>query len=173
MGSSHVYDSGRDDFLVRATSTPPSKYDSIEDLECDVHERSTIAFKISTEALAKKNSTTDGRFIGRSTCSSSSSKTSYAGRWSGSRVQSEAIQTSSWREEVSGRPLTAPCRPILGLDSEFKTPAGVPKKFLWGPKVSCQQQRGDWDVRRTNKGDPATFAMWGYFTGCILCRNRS
>lgn len=92
-------------------------------------------------------------------------------------ANSEVTHATCWRAEVSRissssrKPATAPsssCRWASGLHSsssisppfeQFKTPAGLPKTFFWGPKVARQRQETERNIRRTNKGEPATFAM--------------
>ncbi|CAM9761713.1 unnamed protein product [Scytosiphon promiscuus] len=157
MSSACLFDGGRDGFLARSTSKPPSKFDSIEFLERD--DKSCITSKRSVTS-SKKNSgiiadsELGGRSIGRSVHSARSTSSSNAtamGAWSwgdgnSSRANTEATQTaSSWKAEVSGRstcskPLTAPL-------------------FFWGPKVTRPGQEAAREIRRTNTGDPATFAL--------------
>ena len=187
MQASNFYDSGRDSFLVTSTSKPPSKFDSIENLEHDVCESSTIACKTSSSSSSPsflrrkaRRIPDERRCVERdTTCGSSNNGSSgstfeSAGGLSGSGgsstgVNSEVIHAATcWRAEVSrisSKPATAPsfCRRAEGVNSaslkQFKTPAGLPKSFFWGPKVTRQRQETERDIRRTNKGEPATFAM--------------
>lgn len=160
-----LYDNGRDDFLATATSRPPSKFDSIEYLRHDVHKNSTIAFRTLSLRKPKTVGTTPSGEPASSTTSSrdvSSGGRSVCGHThnSSNSNSQETCAASSWKAELSGRSSTAPCRSGAGVESSYKTPAGVPKKFFWGPKVTRQRQEVERDVRRTNKGEPATFAMW-------------
>lgn len=160
-----LYDNGRDDFLATAASGPPSKFDSIEDLKYDVHKNSTIAHRtLSLRKLKTVGTTVPGESASSTTTSSSRDASSGGASGCGHTRNStnnseETCAASSWKAELSGRSSTAPCRSGAGVESSYKTPAGVPKKFFWGPKVTRQRQEVERDVRRTNKGEPATFAM--------------
>lgn len=167
MSAACLYDNGRDDFLATATSKPPSKFDSIEWLPYDVHQSTTLAFNAARWS-PKTRPNSDGQRNGRNTSSSSSSSSSHAtavAGWSGDNksccTNSEFADTGSWRAEVSGRLSTAPSsRSAVGVTSPCKTPSGATKKFFWGPKAVCPRQEVDRHIRRTNMGEPATFAMW-------------
>ncbi|CAM9706245.1 unnamed protein product [Hapterophycus canaliculatus] len=167
MGSLCVYDGGRDSFLARSTSKPPSKFDSIEFLERD--DKSCIASAAPVVTCAKANKAITVAEVGvRSVATSihsggsiTSSNATATGAWSwgdgnSSCAKTEATQTrSSWKKEVSCRstsikPLTAP--------TSFSSPS-CHKKFFWGPKVARLGEEAEREVRRTNTGDPATFAL--------------
>lgn len=193
MSAACIYDGGRDGFLATPTSKPPSKFDSIEYLERDVHDKSSIiASSVAAAAAAaaapaapaagkaKKSRTSSaagGRYnknAGKSTyyCSSNvsaaSSSATTAGAWSwggdgnSSRANTEEVTqaASSWRAEVAGSSSSS--------SSSGKKPSTAPsasacskhgKKFFWGPRVAPQGQEIDRDVRSTNQGEPATFAL--------------
>lgn len=170
-----LYDNGRDNFLATATSRPPSKFDSIEYLKHDVHDSSTIAFRASSSLITRKPKITvvGTAFAAEPTSSSITTAISKGvntgASWrsdcgdignSSSSSSEETCAASSWKAELSGRSSTAPCRSGVGVESSHKTPTGVPKKFFWGPKVTRPRQEVERDVRRTNKGEAATFAMW-------------
>lgn len=168
MSTLGIYDGGRDNFLHMASSRPPSKWDSIESLEHDVHDASTIAYGNTKASRRATTVHSHGR------CIFSGGSYSRISSASDSSIGSKATRTSLWKEDLSGhdnRPSTVPSRALTrqvdsvvesGSDHRhhFKTPAGIPKKFLWGPKVVRQGQEAERHVRRTNKGEPATFAMW-------------
>ena len=209
---SSFFDSGRDTFLVTPTSKPPSKFDSIEYLEHDVCESTTIACKTSSPSsslLLRRNArrTSPGeRCLGsrdtsygsssnniNNNSSSSTTTTTFVattaaavggGGLSGSSSGGSSIGVNSdvnhqhaascWRAEVSrgeNKPATAPSSFnndslwAEGVNSSsissgsFKTPSGLPKNFYWGPKVARERQETERNIRRTNKGEPATFAM--------------
>lgn len=186
----NFYDSGRDSFLATSTSKPPSKFDSIEYLEHDVNESSTIARQTSSSLSpsflrrkAWRRIPDERRCVERATTTTCSSSTNNitttfetAGGWNGGEgssvgANSEVTHATCWRAEVSrinnnSKPATAPSscpRGAEGANSpsfkQFKTPAGLPKTFFWGPKVARQRQETERNIRRTNRGEPATFAM--------------
>lgn len=168
MASARVFDSRRDNFLATLSSKPPSKFDSIEVLERDVNDSSTIAFKASavgSHRTGTTSTTTGGkRAAGKSLSSSSNISVGAWGGGSGSGSggdDSEVTQVRPWKTEVSasGRS-SAPCGLAVNVGTPFKTPAGAPKRFFWGPKAVCQRQEVDRDITRNNTGEPATFAMW-------------
>lgn len=158
MITTSLHDSGRDSFLLTTTSRPPSKWDSIEYISSDA-DSTTIGFA-TRQRRARTAAGTRSRhdkFLPPSTITFSGSNSSSS---------SAATRASSWKQEVSGkRPCTAPgyCmnnKNGVGVaTANSKTPAGVPKKFLWGPKVACQREEMDRDIRRTCNGDPATFSL--------------
>lgn len=154
--SAVVYDGGRDTFLERSSSKPPSKFDSIEylDTASSWKGKSTNSKKTTSAVGAPNNA-------GSSCCSSDvsnpSSNATTVGAWSwadgnNSRATEVTQGVSSWKEEVSGRrtnkPLTAP-----SSCSKHR------KKFYWGPRVTRQGQETDRDVGSTNMGEPVTFAL--------------
>lgn len=175
MNGSIIFDSGRDNFLARPSSKPPSKFDSIEFLEPDVHDGSTIAFK----ALSSRSSTRKAAKIavghrttaaaqtamsGSISSSDANASTATVGKWSGpvgsnlSSAGTEAIHATSWKAKVSRRPSTT-VHDCQRARSPIKTPGGMPKKFLWGPRAMRPRQEITRDVRRTNHGEPATFSL--------------
>lgn len=179
-----VYDSGRDSFLLNRSSRPPSGWDSIEYLGRDVHYNTTISSNVSSYSKRSATASSDhntGRSCRRSSttthseersnCSNSRNDRSNSHRSSnGSMSDSTATRAndSSWSAELTGtgsRAGTAPGRSTMrnrnniGVPSALKTPAGAPKKFFWGPKVARERQKIELDVRRTNHGEAATFAL--------------
>lgn len=188
MSTAFIYDGGRDGFLARSTSKPPSKFDSIEYLERDVHDKSSIASSVAAAAAAaagkvkrsrRTTSAAGGRCnnnMGKGTCSSNvsaaGSKAITDGAWgwvddgNGSRATTEVtLPASSWRAEVFGskakKPSTAPSSSAASACSKHS------KTFFWGPRVTPQGQEIDRDVRSTNEGEPVTLALWVY-TACLL-----
>ena len=189
----NFYDSGRDSFLATSTSKPPSKFDSIEYLEHDVYESSTIACQTSSSSSpsllrrkARRRIPDERRCIERdvttTVCSSSTNNNTTATTFDTARGLSggggSSVGTNSevtrapccWRAEVSRTsskpattaPFSCPRRAggaISPSFEQFKTPGGLPKTFFWGPKVARQRQETERNIRRTNKGEPATFVM--------------
>lgn len=180
MSATYIYDGGRDGFLATSTSKPPSKFDSIEYLERDALDKSSIASSVATAAAAagkakrcgrispaaggRYSNTTAGKIIYSSNASAASSNVTTAVAWSwgddgndSSCDNTEGVThaTSSWREEVCGsrrkKPSTAP--------SSASACSKHGKKFYWGPRVTPQGQEIDRDVRGTNEGEPVTFAL--------------
>lgn len=155
--SAAVYDGGRDSFLERSSSKPPSKFDSIEYLDApSAWKGKTHSSRRTTSSAAGglKNSLTSICSSDASNPISSNATTTGAWSWGDGNPSSNATEVthaaSSWKEEVSGRrhkPLTAP--------SSCK----YHKKFYWGPRVTRQGQETDRDVRNTNMGEPVTFAL--------------
>lgn len=177
MSATRFYDGGRDSFLARSTSNPPSKFDSIEYLEHDVHNKSFVSFESSTAERASGGedkhrkisaaAITGGKNTARSAydsnnVSAASSVATTTGAWSwgdgnNSHANTEVTQAacSSWKAEVSGKRVsTAPPLPSSKSSSSSHT-----KKFFWGPKVARKREEAERDIRRTNQGDPATFAL--------------
>ena len=161
--SAAVYDCGRDTFLERASSKPPSKFDSIEYLDTASSWKGKGS--PSTSGGSRRATSAAGGFnnAGTSVCGSNvsnhSSNATTVGAWSwgggsNSRATEVTHPASSWKEEVSGRrsnkPSTAP---------SSSSSCRHRKKFYWGPRVTCQGQETDRDVRSTNMGEPVTFAL--------------
>lgn len=153
--STAIYDSGRDSFLERSSSKPPSKFDSIEYLDA------SGAGKGKSNSSRRLTSAAGGLNNAGSTCSSShvsnpSSNATTTGAWSwvdGNNSANTAETQQTWKEEVSGRsnkPLTAPS------SCKYR------KKFYWGPKATRQGQETNRDVRSTNMGEPVTFSLCVY-----------
>lgn len=180
MSVTRFYDGGRDSFLARSTSNPPSKFDSIEHLERDVHNKSFVAFESSTAERASGGEdkhreisaaaitgggNTAGSTHDSNNVSAASSVATTTGAWSwgdgnNSHANTEVTQaaTSSWKAEVSGkRVFTAP--PPPSSQSSSSSHLSHRKKFFWGPKVARKREEAERDIRRTNQGDPATFAL--------------
>lgn len=144
--SAAVYDGGRDSFLERSSSKPPSKFDSIEYLDAAATGKGKSRRITSCAAGGLNNA---GPHTCSSDASSPGSNATTAGAWSW-RDGNSSIATKSWKEEVSGRrhkPLTAPS------SCKYR------KKFYWGPRVTHQGQETKRDVRSTNRGEPVTFAL--------------
>ncbi|CAM9698944.1 unnamed protein product, partial [Ectocarpus sp. 4 AP-2014] len=177
MSVTRFYDGGRDSFLARSTSNPPSKFDSIEHLERDVHNKSFVAFESSTAVRASggedkhreisppvitRGGNTAGSTHDSKNVSTASSVATTTGAWSwgdgnNSHANTEVTQaaSSSWKAEVSGkRVFTAPPPPSSQSPSSSHS-----KKFFWGPKVARKREEAERNIRRTNHGDPATFAL--------------
>lgn len=164
MSASVVYDCGRDTFLERSSSKPPSKYDSIEYLDTASSWKgknsSSGSRKTTTPAAGGRNHA--GTSICSSDASNPSSNATTVGNWSwadgnNSHATDVTHAASSWKEEVSGRrnnkPSTAP--------SSSSPSCKYRKKFYWGPRVTRQGQETDRDVRSTNMGEPVTIGL-GY-----------
>jgi len=157
MSAAVIYDNGRDGFLARSTSKPPSKFDSIEYLNIDA---STPPGKSRRSPGVRQHNSSTARSTCSSNVSTPGSNATTTGAWSWGDGNNSCANTedmtlatrSSWKAEVSGRrskPMTAP-----SSTSKHR------KKFFWGPKVALQGQEMDREVRSTNKGEPATFALY-------------
>eukprot|EP00903_Cladosiphon_okamuranus_P007750 g7508.t1 len=163
MSAAVIYDCGRDTFLERSSSKPPSKYDSIEYLEtasCWKGKKNSSSGSKKTTLLAAGGPNNAAASTCGSDASNPSSNATTVGAWSwadgnNSRATEVTHAASSWKEEVSGKRRSKPSTAPSAASSSCKHR----KKFYWGPRVNHQGQETDRDVRTTNMGEPVTFAL--------------